>query len=235
MVPHTRRRFLHVATAGIGAVAGCGRLTGDTVRSSDTAHEADGPTGQTSGSETDPPALRLRADTELPPLRVTDPDRRTTEALRPELSHPRDAREVITSQSRSDRLTVAGDVDEDRVSSFVSATNFDSETLFLETNRVRECFRLILCHVSWQPSRIATDYVRRLRPYDERCAADERVLESWLVRLPVTLDEDSVNSYATSIGGGGRCNGTGAARAGSSSRSADPAATPPRTTEGDER
>jgi len=75
--------------------------------------------------------------------------------------------------------------------------------------------------VSWQSDSVDSDYTQRLRPYDEHCAADAHVFESRLIRLPVALDADAVNSYSSSIGGSGRCDPAGRGRAESSSGDSD--------------
>lgn len=115
--------------------------------------------------------------------------------------------------SESESRSGAGDP----VAAFVAATDFDAETLYLETVRVEQCFRLRLCRIGWGAHEVRTDYTRELRPYDERCTADAIAFESRLVRLPVALDADSVNSFSASIGGGGRCDAQGARAEGSGS------------------
>ena len=134
--------------------------------------------------------------------------------------------ELVDSQSKGQRLIVADGEDGDTVSSFIAETDFTNETVYLETNQVKECFRLKLCHVSWQPSKVETDYTQQLRPYDERCAVEKHVFESRLIRLPVALDRESVNSFGSHISGSGRCNPTGGPRAeGSSGRNGSVGAT----------
>lgn len=213
MALHTRRRFLQVAAAVAGGFAGCANLTGDAELSSKSTSERDAANGPGSSQKTELPTVLARADSEQPPIRLTDPDQDTTESSRPDRHPQRIRAELVDSRSKSQRLTTADGVDSDSVSSFVSVTDFDSETLYLESVRVEECFRLQFCHISWQPSKIQTDYVRQLRPYDERCTADETVFESRLIRLPAALDSESLNSYGTSVGGSGRCNSAGRARA----------------------
>lgn len=230
MVPLTRRRLLHVATAIAGGLAGCSRFTGGEA-SSTRSVSSDGAAVPESDTVTDPPMVHRRAA--VPPIRLTDPDSDPTETPRWESSPRLNQYEVIDSQSRAQRLTVADGVD-DELSSFVSATNFDSETLYLETQQVKECFRLQLCYVSWQSKKIQTDYTRTLRPYDEACTADEHVFESRLVRLPVALDAESINSYGSSIGGSGRCNRSGSARSEGASGSSDSTTTPITTAEGEQ-
>jgi hypothetical protein len=258
MVPHTRRRFLHVAAATASGLAGCNQVTGgeaDSTRSATPAAEPSDATGATSNRATDPPRLLLRAGTRLPPIRFADPDRETLETTAPDRLHSRMRHAVVDSESRAERISLAdgvdggdveaaGDVgDADSVAAFVAGTDFDSETIYLETHQVQECFRLKLCHVSWQPSGIDTDYTRRLRPYDERCAADAHVFESRLIRLPVALDESDVNSYGSSIGGSGHCDPRGPARgedeggsaSSDSNLGSDATATPARPTDGGEQ
>lgn len=179
--------------------------------------------------------ILVRADTAWPPVLLDDPDRERPET--PERDHVSGhiTNEVIGSQSRADRLTVtdgvtAGGEETETdgeggadaagaVSAFVAETDFETESLYLQSSRVSECFRLRLCHVSWQSDSVDTDYTRQLRPYDERCEADAHVFESRLIRLPVALDGDGVHSYSSGIGGSGRCDPQGRARAEASSGS----------------
>jgi hypothetical protein len=205
MVPSTRRRLLHAAVAGIAGLAGCGRLTGGAAESSRTVSEHGGSTGPAASTDRDPQTVLLRTGSELPPIRPPDFERERDNHSRRERFSSRVTNAVLDSRSTAERLTVAPGTDRDTVSTFVAETDFSSQTLYLETNRIQECYRLRLCYVSWSSDRIETDYVRTLRPYDERCSADGSVFESRLVRLPVPLDEDDVNSFASSIGGGGQC------------------------------
>ncbi|UPV77140.1 hypothetical protein M0R89_23130 (plasmid) [Halorussus limi] len=231
MVSLTRRRLLHVATVTIGGLAGCSQFTGGEASSTRSVSN-DGVTIPESDTATDPPMVRRRAA--VPPIRLTDLDSEPTETPQWESAPRLNQYEVIDSQSRARRLTVADGVGGDELSSFISATNFDSETLYLETQQVKECFRLQLCYVSWQSKKIQTDYTRTLRPYDESCTADGHVFESRLVRLPVALDAKSINSYGSSIGGSGRCNRSGSARSEGASGSSDSTTTPTTTAEGEQ-
>jgi len=242
MVPHTRRRFLHVAAAAAGGLAGCNSLTGEASHSSQTATPAARSDRRGNDRVTDPPTLLVRADTTWPPVRLDEPGRETPET--PERAHisGRITNAVVGSASRADRLAVTDGVtvsDEDgtggdrdaaaAVAAFVDETDFDSEAIYLQSTRVRECFRLKLCHVAWQSDSIDTDYTQRLRPYDERCEADAHVFESRLIRIPAALDEESVSSYSSSIGGSGRCDPSGRARAEMASGSGDATPTPEQT------
>lgn len=225
MVSLTRRHLLHVATAIAGGLAGCSQFTGGE-SSSTRSVSSGGSAGPDADALTDPPMVRRRAAEQ--PIRLGDRER-TDSPGRDRLSS-RDEYEVIDAQSTADRLAVADGLDAEEVSSFVAATDFDSETLYLETRSVEECFRLRLCHISWQSDKVHTDYVRPLRPYDERCRADEHVFESRLIRLPVALDAESVRSYGSSVSGSSRCRG-GSRRAEMASGSDDETTT---TGSGDE-
>lgn len=213
MVPRTRRRFLHVATAAVTGFAGCDTLTGGTARSSRSSSGNEGGARPASDTATDPPMVRARADSDRPPIRLVDSDETETDSPPPSEHHSRDQYEVLDSPERARRLTVADDESAERVSSFVAETAFDAETLYLETRRVEECFRLRLCQISWRPDKIETDYARPLRPYDERCRDEAYVFESRLIRLPVALDGETVRSFGTSVSGRGRCRVTDGPRA----------------------
>lgn len=224
MVPPTRRRFLQVATAVAGGLAGCSGFTGDDAEVSRSSSE-DGTNPPHSDTETDPPMVHLRSETELPPIYESGSEEEFTEPSRFDRPSGRYLHALVDSESSSDRLVVADHVDGDPVTPFVSETDFDSETLYLETRRVEACYRLDLCYVSWAPDDIHTSYVRRLRPYDEHCATDATAYESRLVRIPAALDEDSVTSHGSSVSGGGRCGGAGpdgAARSGTKTTEMSP-------------
>lgn len=218
MVSPTRRRLLHAATAIAGGLAGCSQFTGGDAHSTQSVSSGGAAIPETD-TATDPPTVGRRAA--VPPIRLTNPDREHTESPRWDSAPRLTQHVVIDSQSSGRQLAVADGVDGDELESFVSATNFDSETLYLETQQVEQCFRLHLCYVSWQSKKIQTDYTQTLRPYDESCTADEHVFESRLVRLPVALDAESVSSYGSSISGSGHCNGGSSARAEGASGSSD--------------
>lgn len=203
MALHTRRKLLQAATALTAVLAGCNGFSGSASHSETVAAGGAAPPDS---SETEPPQLVARAGIEQAPIRLVDPDAETPEDDwdRP---GPRVAHGIIDSREKADRLIIADGVetvDADDLASFVEETDFDSETLYLETDAIRECFQLELCWVSWQPNEIHTDYVRTLRSYDEACSVDARIFESRLIRLPVALDADSVNSFGSTIGSG-RC------------------------------
>ena len=234
MVPYTRRRLLHATVAGIGGLAGCGRLTGGAAESSRTVSEHGGSNGPPTSTDRDPQTVLLRSGSETPPIRAPEFEQERSDPSQRERFSSRITNTVLGSRSTAEQLTVAPGVDGDAVSTFVGDTDFSRQTLYLETNRIQECYRLRLCYVSWSSDRVETDYVRTLRPYEERCSADDSVFESRLIRLPVSLDEDDVNSFASSIGGGGQCDHGRAARPDRSSNSTDSANTS-RPSEGGEQ
>ncbi|MBX0346785.1 hypothetical protein [Haloarcula pellucida] len=202
MVPPTRRRVLHGAAGLASALAGCGGLLDGTGESSRTSPTATAGESDFAGSESDPENLAIRADTDRPPVWLADPDQadggRPTES---EHSYLR-TNALVDSRERADRVAVADVPGADRVGAFLDATAFDSETVYVETHQVGECFRLELCSVSWRPDEVQTDYARVTRPYDEACRADRKVFAVRLVRIPAALDADSVNGFGSSIGSG---------------------------------
>ena len=211
MVPHTRRRLLQAAAATTAALAGCNGLSDE---ESSSSRVSEGGTTLPGGSSTDgPETLFVRADTATRPIRLGDPPEATPD--RGERRRRRREIEIVDSEATAAELTTTDGVDGADVEAFVAATDFDAETLLLQTGRPEACYRLRLCSVSWTDSEVQTDYVRRLRPYDERCAADETVFESRLVRIPAAIDADSVNSYGSGVSAGGSCDGRVAGAEGS--------------------
>jgi hypothetical protein len=173
-------------------------------------------------SETDPEVVRLRTDTDIPPIRLADSENSRTESDRRNRRSPRPSHVIVDDHSRTEELVIADSVDEGRISSFLSATDFDSETLYIETRSVEECFRLRLCGIAWDTDEILTGYVRQSRPYDEPCSVDRAVFETRIIRIPAALDRDDINSYGSSTSAGGRCHedrGTATEKAGGSDAS----------------
>ncbi len=202
MVPTKRRALLHGAAGLATALAGCTGLLDGAAESTSTAPRDDSDGGRASGSVTDPEILLLRMDTDRPPIWLAEPD--SEAAGRPTASDRDRWRDsiVVDDSARADRLRVAASVDRDRVESFVAATDFGAETVYVEMSEVEECFRLELCHVGWTPTKISTDYSRRSRSFTERCEVDQFVIEARLIRIPDAVDADRVSSYSSSIGTG---------------------------------
>jgi hypothetical protein len=198
MVPFTRRRLLHGTVGLIAGLAGCnglGQQSGSTGTSSPTA----GRDGPPADATTSPDTVRVRVADDRPPAWLAPPDG-TDGRPRPDDRSRHLSSVVVDSRARAERVETVDVPAAADARSFVENTSFDRETVYVENHRVRDCFRLDLCRVSWGRSRIETDYARTLLPYDERCAADGWAAESWLIRLPTALSADEVNGHSTSVG-----------------------------------
>ncbi|MEF8843531.1 MAG: hypothetical protein V5A62_18220 [Haloarculaceae archaeon] len=225
MVPPTRRALLHGAAGLATGLAGCSGLLDDSAESTRTVPRDGSNGGPASGSVTDPETLLLRVATGRPPIWLATSN--SEDSGRPTASERDRWRDsiVVDDTPRADRLSVVDTADREQVELFFGATDFATETIYVEMGAVEECFRLDLCHVSWTPTEISTDYTRQSRPYTERCAVDEWVIEARLIRIPDALEADDVNSYSSSIGTGacdrrqGRAEGEAGAASASDSES----------------
>lgn len=197
-----RRESLTLLAGAAAMLAGCNGLAGSSSSSSDVAGNGERTVtdGPSSGTETDPEALLVRVDSDGKPVWLSDADGDGPPTPRRRERHLDSV--VVDTDARADRLSMVDDVDAEAVGSFLDSTDFDAETVYVETIRVEECFRLDLCRISWQADEVSTDYSRRTRPYDERCGVDERVFETRLIRIPDPLDADSVRGHGSSIGTG---------------------------------
>lgn len=215
MVPPTRRALLFGAAGLATTLAGCSGLLDGSAESSHTPPRDGNNGGPASGSVTDPETLLLRVATDRPPIWLATSN--SEASGRPTASERDRWRDsiIVDDTARADRLSVVDTVDREQVESFLGATDFATETVYVEMGAVEECFRLDLCHISWTPTEISTDYTRRTRPYTERCEVDEWVTEARLIRIPDALEADNVNGYSSSIGTGacdrrrGRAEGEG--------------------------
>ena len=210
MPTQTRRGLLAALTGIAGGLAGCaGR---ETASSRSEANRRTVPEGN---AATNPPMLRRRSTAAQPPMQLRDEHAQAAHAKQDADGSPyrfgHNTNEIIDTAAKADRLVSNADAVEANsqsrttkpgadsdLAAFISATDLTSETLYLDTQRVKQCYRLSLCYVSWQETEIRTAYGRRLRPYDEACAADQEVTEARLIRLPVALTADSVTSVGTS-------------------------------------
>lgn len=201
MVSPTRRALLHSTAGALTALAGCGdQLTGS-VESTQTVSQ-DEAGRQLTDARTDPERVQLRVDTDRQPIWLTDGESEPIDRRSPIERDAWGEFLLIDSDTRATRLTVSDDADSETVQSFLTATDFTSQTVYVDMRRVEECFRLSLCEVSWSPTEIATEYVQQLRAYTESCTVDERVIEAWLIRIPDTLDAEDLTGYSVSIGAG---------------------------------
>jgi hypothetical protein len=208
-----RRESLVLAAGAVGSLAGCSGFASSSRRtaSESPAAERSAADGTSSGTETDPEVILVRVDTDRQPVWLVDEGSEDggRPAPRPDARHINSM--VVDGEDRANRLSVDSEVDGSHVESFLSATDFGDGTVFVETVRVEECFRLKLCRISWQPEKVSTDYIHRSRQWDEPCALDGRVFESRLIRIPDTLNADDIRAGSTSIGTGAcRQGGSGA-------------------------
>ena len=193
MVPHRRRLLgavgLIVASAGCGSRGQRDRTPTPTVADNpDQAVE----TGSVSGDDV-PPTLRLRGGTDAPPVRRPPSERRR----RPFDDRGWDVDSWLLDRENADTVRVAPDGRE-TVREFLAATDFETETVYVQSMQVLSCFTVTLCSVSWGSDEVKTDYGRHLKPYTAACEADTRVYESRLIRIPAEIES---GSYSTSLGG----------------------------------
>lgn len=193
MAPLTRRRLLHGAVALSTVVAGCNEtLSGSSTRTRSVPRDEE--TGPV------PDHYVLRNPDESPPVWFPDDERDATADGATSDGPPErvPGREFVASTEDADELRFA-DVDgADEARQFVAETDFDAETVFVQTRLVEECHTLELCSVSWSARDIETDYGREYRDADVTCRTDARDGVSVLIRIPEALDPDSVNSYGSS-------------------------------------
>ncbi len=193
MVP--RRRLLGavgllVATAGCGTDRQRDRTPTPTVAADpDRAVE----TGSVSRDDV-PPTLRLRGGTDAPPVRRPPSKQRRH---RPFDGRDWDVHSWTLDRENADAVRVVPDGRE-TVEAFLAATDFETETVYVQSMRVLSCYTVTLCSVSWGGDGIEIGYGRKLKPYTAACEADTRVYESRLIRIPATVE--GVGG-STSLGG----------------------------------
>jgi len=199
-----RRAVLALAAGTAASLAGCSGFASSAGESASERPDSERTVtdGPDSGTTTDPELVLVREGTDRQPIWLADPDGDDDGRPTPRPDQRHIDSVIVDSESRADRLSVASDVDGETVRSFLAATDFDAETVIVETVRVEECFRLSLCRISWQPREISTDYTRRSRDWDDACAVDEWVFEARLIRIPDAIRADSSSARSTSIGTG---------------------------------
>jgi len=249
MPPFTRRRALQGAVGLLAGLAGCNDV-------------GTGPDPPPDGQRSPTPAAREPNDgTADAPEHVA---LRSTGRLRNRsvLSFARDADAVPTAEgtlapddrahsglvaSRAVAETVS--VDGDRladstlsasaaaVQEFLDATDFDSQTVYVDHWPVEQCYRLVLCHADWDDREIEIQYGRGIRPYDARCEAGRQVERVTLIRFPVALDPDKHRSHSSGVHGGGCVGGSalGSGDSGAMVATTGGDAPEPTATDGDER
>lgn len=197
MVSATRRSLLHTASGLAALLTGCTGLFEGRTESTRTASERDGSGAPGASGASDPETVVARVDTDRRPVWISDDGSRPT----PDPHTRRLVSEVIDSGSKANRIAVAADVDRAAIDTFLEETDFESETIYLQSVIVEECFRLELCQIHWGADSISTDYGRRSRPFDDPCEADNELYSVWFIRIPQAIDADDVSSYSSSVGG----------------------------------
>ena len=191
MAPPTRRALLASVAATTAALAGC---SGETV-SSPPRHDPP------ENADLDPASVHLRHDAETPPIWYAEVD----SPVDPVTDSPEwyTTRKVVASPADRDRLGYADVEGADAARAFAAETDFERETLYLESKRVQACFRHELCHVTWSSTEVDTDYGRYYRDADVACELDVEEQASWLVRIPDTLNPSSIRSHGSGLSGSG--------------------------------
>ena len=190
MVPLTRRRLLHGTAAFFAVFAGCNESE---------VHETTSEPRRPENVERDPDAYVLRSSTDhaVAWLRGEDGDTATTDADAG--TPPADIRQtaLVASAETAARLGFAEVDGAEDARRFVESTDFDSETVYFETNPVRECYELELCYVTWSAHEIQTAYGSYLRDADVDCRQDTSETSVWFIRIPDALDPDAVTGHGS--------------------------------------
>lgn len=191
MVSRTRRRLLHgTAAALLTGLAGCSESS-----RSDSSTETP-PNAE--NVERDPESYALRNDAEQPPAWFPDEreGRTTGDATTIPPEHAR-TRSLVASEESAARLRFADVPGVDGAREFVSNTDFESQTLYVESRSVDECRSSELCYVAWSADDIDTQYGGGFRDADVACEADATDAVSWFIRVPDVLDPDAVSGYGS--------------------------------------
>ncbi|MFB6175644.1 MAG: hypothetical protein ABEI99_00595 [Halobaculum sp.] len=201
MVPSTRRAVLHGAAGLAAALSGCGERTSESGRTTPT-EAATAAAGAYSGSQSvdDVTVRMLRAETDRPPVWVADSAGEGTGRPTPRSDERFLESTMLSTPTEASQVAVAG-VEKSRVTPFVENTDFDSQSVYLETIRVRDCVRLVLCDIAWSADSISTAYADRIRPYDERCSATAWAYEVRLIRIPAVFPPGEPSQHSTRVGG----------------------------------
>jgi len=199
MVSLTRRHALRGVAGTLAALAGCSSDPAPT----GTPVEPDG--RRYENVERDPNYVALR-----------NPDREPTAWLAPEetdaddpteerrLNRPDDG--LIADRETAEGLRYADVSGVEEARAFVADTDFDSETLLLDSRGVEECYELRLCYLTWSAEEYHTWYLRTYRPADIAWEADDREQVLYLIRIPDALDPEEVRGSGSGVSTN-RCSG----------------------------
>jgi len=183
----TRRDALRVAAALLTGVAGC---SGESSSSSSYPSE---PTGNVAF---DPESHRLRNPEPIPLVWTGERPTATDDESHYHFS----GRFFVAGAADVSEVGFADVSGADAARDFLDATDYDSETVYVEQSLVDECFTTTLCHVEWSESDVQTSYARTYRDADVACETDARDAVATLIRIPEAFDPREVNSYGSSRG-----------------------------------
>lgn len=190
MVPFTRRRLLRGAAAAL--LAGAAGCNGEAGRSETVTP------GEGRFDGTVPEHYSLRNSENEPPLRLDPPEGTATGTERASLErHVREVRGFVAGEEAANRVAFADVEGADGARRFLADTDYESETVYVETRSVRECYSLSLCTVSWTRSSIRTHYGSVHRDADVACDVDAKDAVSTLIRIPEALDPDAVHRHGS--------------------------------------
>ena len=179
----SRRRALRtVAAAGSLALAGC--------------------SGEASHS-TDPPPDRGEpvSDYQVRFVRETDGDRLfETDDGSGDVPHEM---EYLTGEDERDDLAFRSTTAATELRSFVDATDFEAESVFLLQRSIGECYQANLVTVYRESDGVDAGFCQELRPADVDCSAEAEDTVGVAIRLPFT--GDGFNSVGS--GWSGDCDG----------------------------
>ena len=173
----SRRRALRtVATAGSLALAGC---SGESSRSNDPPPERGEPV----------PDLEVRfvRDTDGGSPFDTDDESASTSTDDPDaVTH---SFEYLTDRDEFDDLTFPSTTPAAELRSFVDATDFEAESVYLLERAIGECYRANLVAVYRESDGVDVDFCEALRPADVDCSAEAEDAVGVAIRLPFPGEE----------------------------------------------
>lgn len=193
MRPLTRRNALHGVAGLFTLLAGCSATNHGSSESGDP--ESGGKVA------TDPETFSLRVSGRRTAIWYAE----TETASSTDEGPPRLETRFVTDADRAESMSFAPEVGDEAEAAreFLTSTDYDAETVYIEQSRVGECFRLEFCHVRWTDTEIDTSYVRRYRDADVACetTANDTVVQ--FIRVPDTLNPESISGYGSQYSSGG--------------------------------
>lgn len=196
MVP-TRRQVLTGGAALLAGLGGCSALVDDGVRPDDAPDEIERP----ENVAMNPPQTTLRRTGARDPIvEVPDAEERSRRTVR----EHREAveRGFVTSREAASLLRIEDVENADRAREFLRETDFERSFVFLDRVSVKQCYRRLLCYVTWSKSELQRAYAEVYRDYDVTCHTDERDQIARFVRLDGSVDPTRISVGSTMISRG---------------------------------